>query len=373
MSLDGSRLFWTAAMYDANLYDFGVIGPEIYSCSINGAIAFGATQAYDSATKQLIYNLPVSSTVQVVDRQDQRLWYFNASTARIESIPLLTLRSPSITGQPAANTSVAVGGNVYLSVTAMGLAPLTYQWTMAGTNLPAATNYFLSMNGILPSQEGDYRVVVSNPYNTITSAIAHVTVLAPPTITAQPWGTNVPAGQPFTLIVVASGSAPLSYCWMFEGANVSGATAPTLTISNAQAVNEGFYRAVVQNSAGAVTSAVALVRVLPATPTILSGPGPLTIPAASTAIFTVSAIGSQPISYQWFFNGGAIPGATGAQLAITNAQAGNAGNYRVIVANGSGSVPSAFANLTVVPAPPAGGQPAAGGHELFLLGPGARF
>ena len=120
MSLDGSRLFWTAAMYDANLYDFGVIGPEIYSCSTNGSIAFGASQAYDTATKQLIYNLPVSSTVQVVDRMDQRLWYFNSSTARIESIPLLTIRSPSITQQPAANTSVGVGGNVYLTVTAMG-------------------------------------------------------------------------------------------------------------------------------------------------------------------------------------------------------------------------------------------------------------
>ncbi len=352
MSLDGSRLFWTAAMYDANLYDYGVIGPEIYSCSVNGAIAFGATQAYDTATKQLIYNLPVSSTVQVVDRQDQRLWYFNASTARIESIPLLTLRSPSITGQPAANTSVAVGGNVYLSVSAMGLAPLTYQWTLAGTNLPAATSYFLSMNGIQPSQAGDYRVVVSNPYNSVTSAIAQVTVLAAPTITAQPLDTNVAAGQPFTLAVAATGSAPLSYRWVFEGANLSGATASTLTVSNAQAVNEGFYRAVVQNSAGSVTSAVARVRVLPAAPTILSGPGPLIISAASAAVFAVSATGSQPLSYQWFFNDGAIPGATGAQLAITNVQAANAGNYRVIVANGSGSVPSALASLTVVPVPP---------------------
>ena len=86
MSLDGSRLFWTTAMYSAALYDCGVIGPEIYSCSTNGSIAFGASQAYDTATKLLVYNLPVSSAVQVVDRMDQRLWYFNSSTARIENL-----------------------------------------------------------------------------------------------------------------------------------------------------------------------------------------------------------------------------------------------------------------------------------------------
>jgi len=348
MSLNGSRLFWTAAMYDANLYDYGVIGPEIYSCSTNGSLAFGASQAYDTTTKQLVYSLPVSSTVQVVDRMDQRLWYFNSSTARIESIPLLTIRSPSITRQPPANTSVAVGGNVYLTVTAVGLAPLTYQWTLAGTNLPAATNYFLSMSGILAPQEGDYRVVVSNPYNGVTSAIAHVTVLVAPTITGQPQGSNVLAGQAISLAVEAAGSGPLSYSWQFENTTISGATTSRLTIPNAQAINEGVYRAIVANSIGSATSAVALVRVIPSGPAIVSAPDSLSVGASSNASFSVVATGTQPLSYQWLFDGTPLAGMTGTQVSLGNVQAANAGSYQVAVANSLGVTTSAVATLTVV-------------------------
>lgn len=351
MSLDGSRLFWTTAMYDANLYDFGVIGPEIYACSTNGSVAFGASQAYDTATKQLIYTLPVSSTVQAMDRQDQRLWYFNGSSGRIESIPMATIRSPSITQQPAANTLIGVGGNVNLTVTAIGSPVLGYQWIFAGTNIPSATNYFLSMNGIQASQEGDYQVIVNNRFGSVTSSIARVAVLVPPTITAQPLGTNVPAGRPFTLRVAAAGSS-LIYSWMFEGAIMSGATSPSLTISNAQAVNEGIYRAVVRNSAGTATSAVALVRVTPATPVIVSEPGSLVVTASSNVSFAVSAIGSQPMTCQWFFNGGAISGATGLQYNINNAQVGNAGSYFAVLMNGSGSVTSHVATLGITPMSP---------------------
>lgn len=378
MSLDGSRLFWTTAMYDANLYDYGVIGPEIYACSTNGSIAFGASQAYDTATKQLIYTLPVSSSVMAVDRRDQRLWYFNGSNGRIESIPLATIRSPSITQQPAANTSVGVGGAVYLTVTAMGPPTLAYQWTLAGTNVPSATNYFLSMTGIQPWQEGDYRVSVSNPFGSITSSVAHVTVLAPPAITTQPHGTNVPAGQSFTLAVAATGSAPLTYRWTFEGVNISGATLPSLTTSNAQAVNEGIYRAIVQNSAGSATSVVALVRISPTKPVIVSEPVSQVVPAAANATFAVSAIGSQPMTYQWFFNGGAIAGATGLQYNINNAQAANAGNYYAVVANGSGSVTSSVATLGVTPRlpyfvtiPTGGTLPAGTNHTFTALARGS--
>ncbi|MDB6124854.1 MAG: hypothetical protein JWQ71_3847 [Pedosphaera sp.] len=352
MSLDGSRLFWTSAAYDANLVDLGVIGAEIYSCSTNGSVAFSDHQAFETATKQVIYNLPVTSAVSAVDRLDQRFWYFNSTTRRIESLPMSAVRSPLITQQPTANTTVSINGSVYLSVTAIGSQPLSYQWTLAGTNVPGATNYFLSMVGIQPSQDGDYQAVVSNAFGSVTSTVAHVTVLVSPTITSQPQGTNVSAGQTFSLAVGSSGSAPLSYRWTFEGVNISGATNPVLTIINAQAINEGIYRAIVQNTAGSVTSAVALVRVIPSAPTIVNGPVSQTVGASSNASFSVTAVGTQPLSQQWLFNGVAIPGATATQYSFSNVQAGNAGSYRVVVTNGAGSITSAVATLTVTPVIP---------------------
>lgn len=348
----GTRLFWRGYVYDANLNELGGLGAEIYSCSTNGSVAFSDQQAFDTVTRQVVFSLPVTSAVSAVDRMDQRLWYFNGSTHQMESIPLAVIRTPSITQQPAATTSVGVGGNVYLSVTAMGVGTLSYQWTLAATNLPGSTNYFLSMNAVQPPQQGDYQVVVSNPFGVVTSAVAHVTVLVAPTITGQPQSTNVFAGQSFSLSATATGSIPLNCQWSFEGVNLAGATNSTLAVSNAQAANEGVFRAVICNGAGCATSAVARVRVLPAAPTIAFGPASATVPAASNVNFTVSAVGSQPLSYQWLLNGTPVSGATASQYSIIDAQSWHTGNYQVAVTNGFGAVTSMVATLTVTPVAP---------------------
>jgi pectate lyase len=81
-------------------------------------------------------------------------------------------------------------------------------------------------------------------------------------------------------------------------------------------------------------------------PSLTQSPQNLTVAVGQTATFTVGADGPQ-LSYQWFFGGTAIPGAHNATLVITNAQAGNAGNYFVIVANGAGQAASGTAVLRV--------------------------
>src|SRR5207245_9634211 len=52
------------------------------------------------------------------------------------------------------------------------------------------------------------------------------------------------------------------YHWQFNGANVAGATASSLTVNNVQAANAGTYRAIATNSSGSVTSAPAALRVI---------------------------------------------------------------------------------------------------------------
>ena len=75
--------------------------------------------------------------------------------------------------------------------------------------------------------------------------------------------------------------------------------------------------------------------------------------AVATATFTVTAIGTAPLSYQWqvngtnLVNGGNISGATTNVLIITTAQTTNSGSYTVIVTNSAGSVTSSIAILTV--------------------------
>ena len=88
----------------------------------------------------------------------------------------------------------------------------------------------------------------------------------------------------------------------------------------------------VTNSLGSVTSAVAVLTVLSA-PVITTQPMNLNVMTGAGATFTVSALGTLPLSYQWLFNGAGVVGATGASLTLTNVQLTNGGSYAVVVTN----------------------------------------
>jgi alpha-tubulin suppressor-like RCC1 family protein len=352
LSADGTQLFWNSYVYDTNLNELGSLGSEIYSCTSNARVAFAGSQAFDTTTLQAIYNLPAASAVSCVDGQNQYFWYFDSTTATLGSIPLSVIQSPTITQQPAPSTTVAAGSAVYLTVTGIGLSPLSYQWTLAGTNLPGATNYFLSINNIPTTEQGSYQVIISNSFGSVTSAVAQVTVLIPPAITSQPSIVAVLANSNATMTIGALGTPPMSYQWSFQGVAIANATNNTLTVSNAQSVNEGYYQVALANSIGTATSRPILLRVLPSAALIVSGPVPVSVPAGNQAVFNAGVIGSAPLTFQWYKNGDLLPGAVSSQLVISNAQAADAGTYQLLVSNFLGAVISAGATLTVVPAKP---------------------
>ena len=66
-----------------------------------------------------------------------------------------------------------------------------------------------------------------------------------------------------------------------------------------------------------------------------------------SATFSVTASGSGTLTFQWAFNGAAIPGATGPTYTIANAQASDSGQYTVTVTTSNGSVTSSAGNLYV--------------------------
>jgi hypothetical protein len=82
-------------------------------------------------------------------------------------------------------------------------------------------------------------------------------------------------------------------------------------------------------------------------PSILQQPQGITISADSSAVFSVTASGTAPFSYQWRKGGVAISGATSAGYTIAYAQSGDAGSSTVVVTNSAGSATSSAATLTV--------------------------
>ncbi len=100
-------------------------------------------------------------------------------------------------------------------------------------------------------------------------------------------------------------------------------------------------------------------------PAITMQPVSITATAGNSASFTVTASGTAPLSYQWYFGSAAISGATSATYNIANAQSANAGSYFVTVSNAAGSVSSNTVTLTVNPGttmpPPSSGGGGGGG------------
>jgi hypothetical protein len=78
----------------------------------------------------------------------------------------------------------------------------------------------------------------------------------------------VDTGKSVTFSITATGTAPLSYQWKFNGNNIPGATADRLTIPAAQATNAGSYLCVVANASGSVTSRVMNLMVYPPQETV---------------------------------------------------------------------------------------------------------
>lgn len=93
------------------------------------------------------------------------------------------------------------------------------------------------------------------------------------------------------------------------------------------------------------------------TPGIAQQPQSQTLPTGATVTFMVYPAGTNAVSYQWLFNGTAIPGATSCAYTFTNAAPENAGNYSVLLSNSAGSTLSSNAVLTVDIPPPLEADP----------------
>lgn len=189
--------------------------------------------------------------------------------------------APAITTQPAS-VAVTAGQMATFSVTATGTAPLAYQWKRDGASIAGATSSTYSIASTAVSDNGArYSVTVTNSAGSVTSNEAVLTVSAAAvalTITTQPASVTVAAGQPATFTVVAAGTAPLTYQWKRNGADIAGANAATYTIaSTTTGDNAAQFTVTVGNAAGSVTSSAATLTVTQptalGTPTLLDTRG----------------------------------------------------------------------------------------------------
>ncbi len=176
---------------------------------------------------------------------------------------------PLLLHQPIGLTAFA-GRDVTLRGDAVGSAPLSYQWLLNGTNLPAATNPTLALANIQLANTGNYQLFVSNALGTAISLTAPVNISSNNTLVFLSQTTNSLTNYQGATITTGSftvlGNGPLRYQWFASPTNsnylaVAGATNETLTLNPALSSQSGNYYLAVSILFAGVTSLPVNIRV----------------------------------------------------------------------------------------------------------------
>ncbi len=130
---------------------------------------------------------------------------------------------------------------------------------------------------------------------------------APASITRQPASQAVNPGASVTFTVEASGTAPLTYQWNFNGAPITGETSSTLTLPSVTAAHAGTYTVEVGDVVDTVASAGAILS-LNEPVVITQQPASQAVNPGASVTFIVAATGTAPLTYQWKLNGSSMGG-----------------------------------------------------------------
>ena len=155
--------------------------------------------------------------------------------------------------------------------------------------------------------------------------------LAPsaPVITIQPQGQMIQSGSNVSFAVTADGSMPLNYQWQFNGQNLAGQTAASLSLTNVQFANAGGYSVIVTNAYGSTNSAVAQLTVF--TNLVVAQTNEPPPPPGNPTIPT------DPTQFRVFTNGGFVTGIgldpSKSTIVITHGWNDSSGGWPLEMAN----------------------------------------
>jgi len=124
---------------------------------------------------------------------------------------------------------------------------------------------------------GNYSVIVTNIYGSVTSSVAVLTVVLPPTIIGSLTNQTIECGGNAMFAISASGTPPLNYQWSLDGIPISGATNSSVLPTDVHLPSHTVSVVVTNLYASATNSAVLTVHDTTAPVITLNGGNPMTI------------------------------------------------------------------------------------------------
>lgn len=348
----------TAGTYNVKIYCKAFYNRGICRVTIDGQNLGSALDLYNAnQTNQMMFDLGTTAISSGNHQLRLTVTGKNGSSAgyllTLDNVVLTQVSSAPVINTQPQNQTVIVGNSAMFTIAASGSAPLSYAWRKNGTTVSGATSATYATPATVIADNGAlFSCVVSNSLGSMTSANALLTVTAiAPTITTQPQGQTVPVGSAARFTLGATGTSPLSYRWRKNGTDIVGATGTEYTTPPSVLSDNGsLFSCVVSNAAGSVTSTDAQLSVsVQAAPVFTTEPFSSRVTEGQTAVLTVAASGSTPLSFQWK-KGAVNVGSNSTTHTIASATLADAGSYWAIVSNAYGADTSSKAMLTVLPA-----------------------
>jgi hypothetical protein len=182
-----------------------------------------------------------------------------------------------------------------------------------------------------------------------------------PVITREPMSRQARLGAKVVLRVTATGKPLPSYQWFHNGKKIVGATTDRLTLSKVRRLAAGSYHCEVTNYVGKAMSRVAMLSFFTQTiPRLVIGPELAKVEEGTAfhlKVVSPAAGELKDFKIYWTFNGMRIKGAHGPELKIASAKKKYEGEYKAMIATGSGLETSNVAKLVLVPAAPKAAAP----------------
>ena len=213
-------------------------------------------------------NATLTLTFQTTNAGNYTVVVTNGVGAITSAVAVLSISGTGTIASAIANQTNCLGSSAIFTTTATGSGTLTYTWRKGASVLqgPDGNNSY-NIPSLVAGDAGQYSVTVVGDCNTVSNSFIFVVAPAP-IITAQPQNQITPMGNGATFSVTAlttnAGAAPLSYQWMTNGVDVTGATGSSFSISNLPIALNGLQVSVaVTNCAGGLVSSTAILTVTP--------------------------------------------------------------------------------------------------------------
>jgi GH25 family lysozyme M1 (1,4-beta-N-acetylmuramidase) len=157
---------------------------------------------------------------------DMDLDVFNGTSNQMVAVLVIgTNALPSVTLASSLDRVVDTGGSESFAATALGASPLNYQWLFNGATISGATNATINIINAQTTNTGNYAVIVTNNFGSVTSSA--VSLLVYPiqtTIFADDFDTNSAANW-----IVNKSSSDTAVAFNFDYSTLGIPSAPHST------------------------------------------------------------------------------------------------------------------------------------------------